>query len=86
MNLSYDRRITLLAIAAGFPPVVASLVLPWFGDYSWLTRSSLAIVLLGAWIGLVIACLLTGRFGEQPADAGGGDEIGQPVRFRARYR
>jgi nitrogen fixation/metabolism regulation signal transduction histidine kinase len=54
VNLSYDRRITLLAIAAGFPPVVVSLVLLWLGQYSWLTRSSLAIVLLGVWIGLVV--------------------------------
>ena len=45
MNLSYDRRITLLAIAAGFPSVVAALVLLWLSDSSWLLRASLAVLL-----------------------------------------
>lgn len=54
MNLSYDRRITLLALAAGLPAVVVSLVLLWTGGYSWLVRGSLAVLVLGLWIGLVI--------------------------------
>jgi nitrogen fixation/metabolism regulation signal transduction histidine kinase len=52
--LTYDRRVTLLALAAGLPAVIISLVLLWFGDYSWLARSTLAIVILGLWLGVTI--------------------------------
>jgi nitrogen fixation/metabolism regulation signal transduction histidine kinase len=54
VNLSYDRRITLLAIAAGFPSVVGALVLLWLADYSWLVRASAAVLLIGAWVALVV--------------------------------
>jgi nitrogen fixation/metabolism regulation signal transduction histidine kinase len=54
VNLPYDRRVTLLAIAAGVPGVVVSLVLLWMGEYPWLVRGSLAVVLIGFWIGLVL--------------------------------
>jgi hypothetical protein len=32
--LSYDRRVTLLALGAGLPAVVAALLLLWLGNYS----------------------------------------------------
>jgi nitrogen fixation/metabolism regulation signal transduction histidine kinase len=54
VNLSYDRRITLLAIAAGLPPMLAALALLWLGSFSWLTRISIAVLMVGAWVGLVI--------------------------------
>ena len=54
MNLSYDRRITLLAIAVGLPAVVGALILLWLSDYSWLARASLAIVLIAVWVALVV--------------------------------
>jgi nitrogen fixation/metabolism regulation signal transduction histidine kinase len=54
VNLSYDRRVTLLALAAGIPSVAVALVLLWLSDYSWLVRASAAILLTGAWIALVI--------------------------------
>jgi nitrogen fixation/metabolism regulation signal transduction histidine kinase len=53
VNLPYDRRVTLLAIAVGLPGVVVSLVLLWMGAYSWLLRGSLAIILLALWVSLV---------------------------------
>jgi two-component system nitrogen regulation sensor histidine kinase NtrY len=54
VNLSYDRRVTILAIAAGLPSVVVALVLLWLTDYSWLARASVAVLLIGLWVALVI--------------------------------
>jgi nitrogen fixation/metabolism regulation signal transduction histidine kinase len=54
VNLSYDRRITLLAIAVGLPAVVGALILLWLSNYSWLARASLAIVLIAVWVALVV--------------------------------
>ena len=54
MTLSYDRRIMLLAIAAGFPSIVAALVLLWLSDGAWLVRASAAVLLAGVWVALVI--------------------------------
>ena len=54
MNLSYDRRVTLLAVAAGFPAIAVSFYLLWAGSYSWLTRVSVAVVLIAVWLGLVV--------------------------------
>ena len=54
MNLSYDRRITLLAVAVGLPGIAAALALLWLADYSWLVRTSATVLLVGAWAGLVI--------------------------------
>jgi nitrogen fixation/metabolism regulation signal transduction histidine kinase len=54
VNLSYDRRVTLLAIAAGLPSVVGALVLLWLASYSWLVRASAAVLLIGAWVALVV--------------------------------
>jgi two-component system nitrogen regulation sensor histidine kinase NtrY len=53
--LSYDRRVTLLALGAGLPAVVASLLLLWLGNYSWLVRGTVAVVLLGLWLGVAFA-------------------------------
>src|SRR5688572_8485999 len=53
--LSYDRRVTLLALGAGLPAVVASLLLLWLGNYSWLIRGTVAVVLLGLWLGVAFA-------------------------------
>jgi nitrogen fixation/metabolism regulation signal transduction histidine kinase len=54
VSLSYDRRITLLAVAVGLPGVALALALLWLADYSWLVRSSATVLLVGLWVGLVI--------------------------------
>jgi two-component system, NtrC family, nitrogen regulation sensor histidine kinase NtrY len=54
VNISYDRRVTLLAVAAGLPAIAVSFYLLWAGSYSWLTRASVAVVLIAAWLGLVV--------------------------------
>jgi PAS domain S-box-containing protein len=57
--LSYDRRVTLLALAAGFPAVVVSLLLLWFGNYTWLVRTTAGLIVVGLW--LVVAIGLRDR-------------------------
>ena len=54
MKIAYDRRIVLLALAAGAPGIVASAALLWFVDLSWVSRTALAVSVLGLWIGLVL--------------------------------
>src|SRR6185295_1601042 len=53
--LSYDRRVTLLALAAGLPAVLVSLLLLWLGGYSWLVRVTAGLLIIGAWLVVAIA-------------------------------
>lgn len=53
--LTYDRRVTFLALAAGLPAVIAALALLAYGDFSWLIRWTLGLVVVGAWLGMTIA-------------------------------
>src|SRR5262245_53032146 len=46
MRLRYDRRILLLALAAGGPGIVVSLALLWAGEYSTQTIVTTAFVML----------------------------------------
>jgi hypothetical protein len=52
---TYDRKVTLLTLAAGLPAVVASFVLLWLGQYPWLIRVTLGTILFGLWLGVTIA-------------------------------
>jgi hypothetical protein len=54
--LTYDRRVVLLAIAAGMPGLLLSLTLLWLGAYSWPVRAALgvAVILVWAWIVAVL--------------------------------
>ena len=49
MKLRYDRRILLLAVAAGFPGILATVLLLWAGDYSTQTIVTAAIALVVLW-------------------------------------
>jgi hypothetical protein len=49
MKLRYDRRILVLALAAGAPGILASLLLLWAGDYSTSTIVTTAAALLVLW-------------------------------------
>ena len=53
MSISYDRRITLLSLATGLPAVAVAVALLWLGNYSWLVRGSIALLLVASWLGLV---------------------------------
>src|SRR5687767_5247590 len=49
MKLRYDRRVLLLTVAAGFPGIVATLLLLWAGDYSTQTIVIASIAMLVLW-------------------------------------
>jgi two-component system, NtrC family, nitrogen regulation sensor histidine kinase NtrY len=49
MRLRYDRRILLLTVAAGFPGILAALLLLWAADHSTQTIVTAGIVLLLLW-------------------------------------
>ena len=53
--LSHERRILLMAAAAGLPGSVAALALLWTGDYSPKLQWTLTILILAAWSVLAIA-------------------------------
>jgi two-component system, NtrC family, nitrogen regulation sensor histidine kinase NtrY len=49
MKLRYDRRILLLAVAAGFPGIIATLLLLWTGEYSTQTIVTAGLAMLVLW-------------------------------------
>ena len=55
MPFTYDRKVTLLALAAGLPAVAASFVLLWIGQYPWLIRVTIGTILFGLWLGIALA-------------------------------
>jgi nitrogen fixation/metabolism regulation signal transduction histidine kinase len=52
--LTYDSRVTLLAVAAGLPGVIAALLLLWAGGYSSLVTSTVVIAVIGCWLGITL--------------------------------
>ena len=54
MILTYHRRIMLLALLAGAPAVLVSILLLAYGDFNWSTRGALIAVVAGLWIALVL--------------------------------
>jgi nitrogen fixation/metabolism regulation signal transduction histidine kinase len=53
--LSYEHRIQLLAVAAGLPGSVIALILLWTGDYSSRTIWTLALLIIGLWLGFAFS-------------------------------
>jgi len=51
MNLSYERRIQLLALAAGLPGSGIALILLWTGDFSSRTAWTLTFLIAALWLG-----------------------------------
>jgi PAS domain S-box-containing protein len=49
MAMRYDRRILLLAVAAGLPGAVVAVVLLWLGDYSARTILTVTLAMLALW-------------------------------------
>ncbi len=49
--LRYERRIQLLALAAGFPGSLIAMILLWHGDYSSGTVWTLAFLMISLWLG-----------------------------------
>jgi two-component system nitrogen regulation sensor histidine kinase NtrY len=52
-RLSHDRRLFLMALLAGFPGVVVSMILLWRGDFTPRVQWTLTVVIVGVWLGLV---------------------------------
>lgn len=50
-QLTYERRVQLFALAAGFPGSLIALLLLWFGGHSSQTAWTLTILIVGAWLG-----------------------------------
>src|ERR1700737_5120558 len=53
--LSYERRILLLAIAAGLPGSLRAMILLWAGDFSSRTIWTLGLLIVGLWLGFAIS-------------------------------
>jgi two-component system, NtrC family, nitrogen regulation sensor histidine kinase NtrY len=54
-RFTYERRIQLLALAAGLPGSVIALLLLWFGSYSSQTAWTLTFLIVATWFGFAIA-------------------------------
>jgi two-component system nitrogen regulation sensor histidine kinase NtrY len=54
-RLSYERRIQLLALAAGLPGSAIALILLWTGDYSSRTFWTLALLIVSLWLGFAFS-------------------------------
>ncbi len=54
-NLRFDQRILLLALAAGAPAALVSLVLLWTGDYTAKVQWTLTVFIVGIWLGCSFA-------------------------------
>ena len=50
-SLTYERRVQLLALAAGLPGSLVALLLLWLGPYSYQTAWTLTLFIVGAWLG-----------------------------------
>jgi nitrogen fixation/metabolism regulation signal transduction histidine kinase len=53
--INHDRRILLMALAVGFPGVLAACVLLWLSGYSVFLRGALAGLILASWVALAVA-------------------------------
>jgi len=50
-KVTYERRVQLFALAAGFPGSLIALLLLWFGPYTSQTAWTLTVLIVGAWLG-----------------------------------
>jgi PAS domain S-box-containing protein len=57
--LTHERRVQLLALAAGFPAVATALVLLWLGDHAPRTQWTLTALLVAVWLGFARAARTT---------------------------
>jgi nitrogen fixation/metabolism regulation signal transduction histidine kinase len=54
-RLTYERRLQLLAVAAGLPGSLISLILLWTGSYSTSTAWTLTLLIVGFWLGFALS-------------------------------
>jgi two-component system, NtrC family, nitrogen regulation sensor histidine kinase NtrY len=53
--LTHDRRVLLMASAAGLPAMATALILLWTGDYTPKVQWTLSVLMLGVFLGFVFA-------------------------------
>lgn len=53
--LSHDIHVLLLALAAGLPGVLVSMILVWGGDYTAKAQWTLSLFIVGGWLGFSFA-------------------------------
>src|SRR4030095_14268084 len=49
-RLKFEKRVTLLALAAGFPPVALSALLLWLNNYSAQVQWTIDLILVVVWL------------------------------------
>ncbi len=54
-RLSLEKRLLLMSLAAGFPAMLFSMIILWFGDYTSKVQWTLSVVLVGFWLGFSFA-------------------------------
>ncbi|MBM3810620.1 MAG: PAS domain S-box protein [Acidimicrobiia bacterium] len=54
-RISFETRLTLLALAAGFPAIGASFLILWLGGYSGKVQVTVMVLLTGIWLGCAFA-------------------------------
>jgi nitrogen fixation/metabolism regulation signal transduction histidine kinase len=55
MPLTYERRLQLLALAAGLPGSLVAIILLWTGGYSNSTAWTLTVLIAGFWLGFALS-------------------------------
>src|SRR5436305_1230368 len=50
-RLVHDQRILLLALVAGTPAVLTSMIMLWVGDYTPKVQWTLSVLIVGVWLG-----------------------------------
>src|SRR5271154_6193312 len=54
-RITYERRIQLLALAAGLPGSAIALILLWSGDYTSRTAWTLGLLIVSLWLGFALS-------------------------------
>src|SRR2546426_9049877 len=54
-QMAYERRIQLLALAAGFPGSLIAMILLWHGNYSSGAVWTIAFLILSLWLGFAFS-------------------------------
>lgn len=55
VKLSYETRLTLLALLAGSPALIVAMILLWVGDYTLKVQWTLVVLVCGFWLGCAFA-------------------------------
>ena len=53
--MTHDSRLLLMTLAAGLPGGIVALILLWLGDYGWVLRTTLSVLIVGVWAGVAFA-------------------------------